>query len=133
MTRHERLTLAEARGRTVADAMLARPKTLPAGASVGDVRRLFQRPEIRSVLLIEGTAFRGSIERSDLPPELPDDAPARGLAGPAETIAPEAPIERALERLAGLDEQRLVVLDADGETLRGLLCLTGDAGFCVGP
>ena len=129
----ERLSVEAARGRTVAEAMLARPKTLPAASTVADVRRLLERSTIRTVLLVEGTAFRGSIERGDLPADAPDEAPALAYAGPHEAIGPEAPVELALERLARRREQRLVVLDADGETLRGLLCLTGEGGFCVGP
>jgi len=133
MSERERLTVEAARGRTVADAMLARPKTLPADATVADARRLFERPAVRTLLLADGTLFRGSLERDDLPADAPDDAPALDFAGNYESIRPDAPVEEALARIAGRREQRLVVLDADGETLRGLICLTGEGGFCVGP
>lgn len=133
MTPRERLSLEQARGRTVADAMLARPKTLPADTTVAEVRRLFERPVVRTVLLVDGASFRGAIERDDIPADAPAHARALDFASAADTIAPDAPIEQALERLARRGEQRLVVLDADGETLRGLLCLTGEAGFCLGP
>jgi hypothetical protein len=43
-------------------------------------------------------------------------------------------MSEAVSLLEGRDEPRLVVLDEDGVTLRGLLCAkdtTGAAGFCV--
>jgi CBS domain-containing protein len=134
MSAHERLDLDAVRGGTVADAMLPRPKTLPADATVADVRRLFERPTMRTVLLVDGEAFRGAIERGDVPDTAPADAPALPFAGAFEAIGPDEPIAAALERLAARREQRLVVLDADGSTLRGLLCLSGGGtAFCVGP
>ena len=134
MSDHERVTLANVRDGTVAAAMLPRPKTLPADATVAEVRLLFTRPTMRTVLLVDGTAFRGAIERGDVPESAPDDAMAIGYVGRFEAITPDAPIGEALDRLAQREEQRLVVLDADGTTLRGLLCLTGGGrAFCVGP
>jgi CBS domain-containing protein len=134
MSDHERVALAGVRDSTVAAAMLPRPKTLPADARVAEVRLLFTRSTMRTVLLVDGTAFRGAIERDDVPESAPDDARAIDYVGTFEAITPEAPIATALDRLAQRDEQRLVVLDADGTTLRGLLCLTGGgSAFCVGP
>ena len=47
------------------------------------------------------------------------------------TIDPDAPLGEALAVLDADAEGRLVVLDPDGRTLRGLLCLTRDrTGFC---
>lgn len=134
MSEHGRIALEAARDGTVAAAMLRRPKTLPVDATVADVRRLFDRPTMRTVLLVDGTAFRGAIERGDIPDTADDAEQALGHAGPFASIAPDAPLAEALERLARRDEQRLVVLDPDGTTLRGLLCLTaGGSAFCVGP
>jgi CBS domain-containing protein len=127
------LTVEESRGGTVADVMLARPKTLPADSTVAAVRRLFeQKPSVRTALLVDGAAFRAAIDRADLPADAPGDAPALGYAREGDTIAPDAPVADALARLAELDEPRLVVVDADGVTLRGLVCLGGGgAEFCV--
>lgn len=126
-------TVEETRGGTVADAMLATPKTLSADSTVGAVRELFERkPTVRTALLVDGTAFRASIDRGTLPADAPDDAPALRYAGAADTIAPDAPVEEALARLEGLPEPRLVVVDGDGTTLRGLICLSGGGTrFCV--
>jgi CBS domain-containing protein len=119
-------------GGTVADVMLARPKTLPAGATVADLRRLFANPAVRTALLVDGTAFRAAVERTGVPADAPDDAPALRYGGAVETVLPEVPVADALRRLARLEEPRLVVLDADGVTLRGLLCLSGGGSrFCV--
>ena len=43
----------------------------------------------------------------------------------------DAPLPEATRGLDARGERRLVVLDPDGRTLRGLLCLTSDrSGFC---
>jgi CBS domain-containing protein len=113
--------------------MIPRPKTLPASSPVRDVRDLFQRkPTVRTVLLVEGDAFRGAVERNGLPAAAADEEPALRYAD-TEPLAttPGTPMEDVLALLDGRDEPRLVVLDEDGVTLRGLLC--GDSsgtGFC---
>jgi CBS domain-containing protein len=128
------MTVRETGQERVRDAMVTRPKTLPADATVRDLRRLLANPRLLTVLLVEGTAFAGAVEREDVGDELRGDAPARALAAPeVETIGPDAPLQQAVERLNALDARRLVVLDADGTSLAGLLCLKGDrAGFCSG-
>ena len=61
-----------------------------------------------------------------------DGQPARALASrDVATIDQDALLAEALSVLDQNAERRLVVLDRDGCTLRGLLCLTGDRdGFC---
>jgi len=47
-------------------------------------------------------------------------------------VTPATPITDALELLDRSREPRLVVLDEDGTTLRGLLCFNqSSASFCV--
>jgi CBS domain-containing protein len=112
--------------------MLARPKTLPADATVADVRRLFEKPSVRTALLVDGAAFRAALDRDGLPAGAADDEPALRYAAAGDTISPDAPVADALVRLAGLPEPRLVVVDPDGTTLRGLVCLSGGGSrFCV--
>jgi CBS domain-containing protein len=119
-------------GLDVRDVMIAQPKTLPATATVGEVRVLFANAHVRSAVLVDGAAYAGMIDRAVLPDDAPADEPAfpyatRDLA----TVTPEDPIAVALERLDASGSLRLAVLDADGATLRGLLCLNGTAtGFC---
>ena len=131
---HERVgrQVAERLRVRVRDAMLTAPKTLTVDASVGDVRRAFANPHVLSVLLVDGRVFAGALERGDVPAEECDERPAHELAHrEVVTIRPDAPLAAALSKLDERGEQRLVVLDPDGQTLRGLLCLTsGRDGFC---
>ena len=118
---------------TVGDVMIARPKSLPGDASVSDVRRAFSHPSVRTVLLAENGAFRGAIERDRLPDTASSDEPASTYADTDPvTATPAMPIPEAMRLLEDRNEPRLVVLDEDGATLRGLLCLHRSSGsFCV--
>ena len=119
---------------TVGEAMLSRPKTLGADASVGDLRRLFENKSVRTALLVDGAAFAGAVERDDVPDTADDTEPARTFARLDEELV--RPGQRVRDVIAQLDasrEGRLVVVDEDGSTLRGLLCLSGVEGaFCSG-
>lgn len=119
----------------VAEVMIAKPKTLPPSARVGDVRGVFEKKNVRTVLLVEGEEFRGAIERDRLPPTVADDEPALPFADAEPlTTTPQTPMRDVLKLLDGRDEPRLVVLDEDGVTLRGLLCAdAGGTGFCRSP
>jgi len=127
------VSLADAVQLTVGEVMLPRPKTLAGNALVGDVRVAFERPTVRTVLLADGDRFVGAIERDGLPAEAPDDAPARSyLEADPLTVTPAMPMSDAIPLLEGRDEPRLIVVDEDGCTLRGLLCANaGATGFCV--
>ena len=127
------VALADALELTVGDVMIQQPKTLPGDALVADVRRMFERPSIRSVLLADGERFRGVVERDGVPAEAPDEAPAAGFVEADTLIAtPAMPMREAVPLLEGRAEPRLVVLDEDGVTLRGLLCAnTTGTGFCL--
>ena len=117
----------------VGDVMIANPKTLPASALVGDVRGIFEKKNVRTVLLAEDGVFQGAIERGGLPATAAADEPALRFAD-AEPLSttPGTPMRDALALLDGRGEPRLVVLDEDGVTLRGLLCAdTAGTGFCV--
>ena len=116
----------------VRDVMVKRPKTLPVEATVADVRRFFENPNVLNALLVDGTTFVGVLERDDVAPTAPETAPARELAKRAGmTIAADAPMSEAMRMLDDYDERRLVVLADDGQTLAGLLCLDKRrAGFC---
>ena len=120
----------------VRDVMVHSPKTLPADSSVADLRRFFANPSHMTALLVDGALFAGAVDRVAIEADAPDDLPARELADPAvDTIGPDAPVSAAVARLDERSSHRLVVLDPDGRTLRGLVCLTRDRdGFCqAGP
>jgi CBS domain-containing protein len=118
---------------TVAEVMLQRPKTLPVDATVGELRRLFEHSAVRTVLLVDGDAFAGTVERPDVPEDASDADPATAFARlDTERIGPDALVRDAMPRLERSGEGRLVVVDEDGSTLRGLLCLrSGHDSFCV--
>jgi CBS domain-containing protein len=121
--------------RTVADVMLRKPKTLPAGSTVADVVEFFGSPRQQIALLVEDDGvFRGALTRGDLPGDADPGAPALGYARPATPIAPTEPAAAAFEQIALHPDRRMVVLDDDGETLIGLLCLnTRKTDFCGTP
>lgn len=118
---------------TVGEVMMGQPKTHPADALVGDVRRAFEKPSVRTVLLADGVVFRGAIERDHLPENAPADEPAARYADTEPvTATPAMPISEAIKLLDDQPEPRLIVLDEDGATLRGLLCFDRSSSeFCV--
>ena len=113
--------------------MIARPKTQPGDALVADVRRAFEKASVRTVLLADGVVFRGAIERDHLPEDAPADEPAVTYAETEPvTATPAMPIPDAIKLLDDQAEPRLIVLDEDGATLRGLLCFDRSSSeFCV--
>jgi CBS domain-containing protein len=118
---------------TVGEVMIARPKTLPGDAAVADVRHAFENPSVRTVLLADDGLFRGAIERDLLPPAAAADEPASRYAeaDPVTTTA-AVPVAEAIQLLDARPEPRLIVLDDDGATLRGLVCFNrSSSGFCV--
>lgn len=116
----------------VRDVMVSRPKTMPATATVADVRQTFANSHVISALLVDGTAFAGVITRDAVPDAVPDDASARDFASiDVPTIRPDMPVAEAVAMLDADGERRLVVLADDGATLAGLLCLDESrTGFC---
>src|SRR6185312_14081959 len=98
----------------VRDVMVARPKTMPATATVADVRQTFANPHVISALLVDATTFAGVIARGAIPDNVPDDASARDFASTdVPTIRPDTPVADAVAMLDADGERRLVVLDED--------------------
>jgi CBS domain-containing protein len=130
--KNERVTRDAAAGLRVRDAMVTSPKTMPAGGSIADLRAMFANSHVVTALLVDGSEFVGVVHREAFDGDSGDARPVRDLARrDVATIEPDAPLTAALAELDRHDERRLVVLDRDGRTLRGLLCLTSDrAGFC---
>jgi CBS domain-containing protein len=129
---NERVTRDAVQGARVRDAMVTLPKTLPADGTVADLRAMFANPHVMSALLVDGPEFVGLVPRDALRDETPDGQPVRSLVRrDVAMIDPDAPLAEAFALLDEHAERRLVVLDRDGRTLRGLLCLTSDRnGFC---
>jgi CBS domain containing-hemolysin-like protein len=127
------ISLEDALPLTVGEIMIAHPRTFPSDIGIGEVRRAFEQPSQRLVLLVDGSTFRGAIDRDSLDSQDPDSAPAVTCASrEIATVTPATPLIDALELIERSREPRLVVLDEDGCTLRGLLCYSrSSASFCV--
>jgi CBS domain-containing protein len=127
-------TREQAAGKRIGDVMVRRPKSLPVDATVGDVRRKLENPSLRNVVLLDGTAFAGLIDRGQVPADAPDSAAARQFAASdVPTTTPDAPVPDVLAAMDAGQLSRLVVLDADGRTFAGLVCLDHTSeGFCGG-
>lgn len=111
-------------------AVLRRPKTLPATASVGDVRRLLG-DHVHAALLVDGSRLVGVVVHDDLEAAR-DDEPAFELAAlEGRTVLSGTPLAAAQARLQASGQRRVAVVDADG-ALVGLLCRKrrGD-GWCT--
>jgi predicted transcriptional regulator len=129
---HPKAHLDERDVRVVRDVMVARPKTLPADATVADLRRLFENTHVISALLVDGTAFAGAVHRDGVPADAPDTMAARDLARrDVPTARRDTPVKDAMAQLDATGTFRAVVLDDDGVTLAGLVCLDQPrTGFC---
>lgn len=127
------VTLDDAVTQLVGDVMLRSPKTLPGTARVDEARAFFANPKVVSALVVDGTAFVGLLDRTDMPSLLPGNSPIRTFVRrEIATVTPDLPVADAIEILNERGLARLVVLDKDGVTLAGLLCLDlRRAGFCA--
>jgi predicted transcriptional regulator len=122
MAAHSKVTLEDAAPQLVRDVMVRRPKTLPADATVGDLRLQFENPRVQTALLADEGRFAGAIAPSELPETADAAEPARAYARvDVPTLTPDATMAEALALLDERGDFRLVVVE-DG-TLAGLLCL----------
>lgn len=118
----------------VRSAMVTRPKTLPLAASAGEARRLFTNPKVLSAVLLEGSRYAGLLDREAVGEAVLDEAPIRPFA---RRDVPVVTAGRALieaeEIMSRHGVLRLPVVEEDGKTLAGLLCLNHERdGFCHG-
>ena len=133
MSVNAKVTRAAAAEMLVRDVMVRRPKTLPAHSTVAEVRAHFENPRVRTALLADGGRFAGAVAPEELPADAPGSEPASAHARiDRPTVGPEATMSEAMALLDARGENRLIVLDADGETIAGLLCLDqAGTGFCT--
>jgi CBS domain-containing protein len=117
----------------VRDVMVACPKTLPARSTVADLRAHFENPRVRTALLTDDGRFAGAIAPEELPADAAGADPARAHAHTdLPTVGPDATMEDAMALLDRRGDNRLLVLEPDGETIAGLLCLDKPGtGFCT--
>jgi predicted transcriptional regulator len=133
MSVNAKVTRESAAGLLVRDVMVRRPKTLPAQATVAELRAHFDNPRVRTALLADGGRFAGAIAPEELPADAAGADPARAHARTDQpTVGPDATMEDAMALLARWGDNRLLVLEPDGETIAGLLCLDKPGtGFCT--
>jgi len=113
-----KIAVGEAADQLVGDVMIKRAKTLPVEATVADVRRLFENGSVQTGLLVDDGRFRAAIEFA---------------VTPIAKVRPTTPMSEAISLLDSAGTRRLVVVDEDGETLRGLVALNSSrSGFCGG-
>src|SRR6478735_5195862 len=97
---------------TVADAMIANPKTLGVDVGLADAQRAFADDHVRMLLLTLDGVLHGTLIRDDLRP------------------CPDRSLNEAQHQLERSMARRLAVTDASGRLL-GLLCLKRSRdGFC---
>jgi CBS domain-containing protein len=99
--------------------------------TVGQLRAYFEDDHVHAALLVDGGKLIGTVERSDLPHRLDDDAPARTIAGlDGRTVGPASSVADAVALMRRGGRRRLAVTSEDS-TLLGLLCLKASGlGFC---
>ena len=118
-------------GRTVADAMLRRPKINPVTSTVADLRQLFADDHVHAALIVVDGILITLIDRADVQPTLLENTPAASLGTRSgRTVEPTAPLVQARQQLLTTDRRRLAVVD-EQQRLLGLLCLRrGQVSFC---
>ena len=96
--KHDSIARDDASDQLVRDVMVRRPKTMPADATVAELREHFTNPRVQTALLADGGRFAGAIAPSELPADAPATDPARDYARlDVPTLPPDATI---LARLA---------------------------------
>jgi len=116
---------------TVADVMLASPKTLPVDTTVAEAREALANQHVQMLLLTEGTVFRGAVTSIPAAAD-PASAVLQHADATAMTIAPTASAEAAYQLASVSPHRRVVVLDSNGDLL-GLVCLNPTlTRFCSG-
>jgi CBS domain-containing protein len=123
-------TLEDVAGLAAADLMHRRITTLPASATVGELRAYFgESTSHKLALLVDGERYVGSLQPSALD-GADDAAPAGDFASRGDSVAPDAPADVARERALAMASSRLPVVDAGGR-LVGIIAINHRRdGFC---
>jgi CBS domain-containing protein len=123
-------TLEDVAGLTAADLMHRRITTLPASATVAELRAYFaESTSHKLALLVDGERYVGSLEAGALD-GADESAPAGEFASRGETVAPGVPADVARDRAMAMGSSRLPVVDAGG-ALVGIIAINSRRdGFC---
>ncbi|MDP1849507.1 MAG: CBS domain-containing protein [Solirubrobacteraceae bacterium] len=116
-------------GMTVADVMHAGVASLPATATVGELRAWFAVSPSRRLAVLTGEGrYAGALTPADLAPATSDDGPASELAREHATLAPDLAAAAGRDLVAAAEGRRMPVVDEAGRFL-GVLALTTDLQF----
>ena len=101
--------------------------------TVAEARRLFAGSSVRVLPVLDGTAYAGTVSRDAIRDDHPPDTPVVAVASRSlPTALGGTPVADALAELDRTDGTRLIVLEDDGVTYRGLVCLRSDrVRLCV--
>lgn len=120
------------RGRPIADALNRRGRELRVSSTAEEARALLENPSVTVVPVLDEDRYLGAVDSSALD-TVADDTPLGPIARPLlpTAVATES-AETAFARADEVGALRLVVLDEDGSTYRGLVCLRSDGvRLCV--
>ena len=113
-------------GLTVADVMHADVTSLPATATLGELRAWFSASASRRLaVLTDAGRYAGALTPADADTGAAGDAPALGVARDRPTIAPGAPAADGRDLALASDARRIPVVGADGR-FHGVLAVTSD-------
>ncbi len=118
-------------GLTAADLVHRRLSTMPAAATVADVRAFFASSASHHVaLLTDGERYVGAIEAGAIADDVDPTGPAAEHVIPGPTIAPDVTATQARDIALAEPSLRLPVVD-DAGALVGIVAVTsGRDGFC---
>jgi CBS domain-containing protein len=122
--------IADTDGLTAADLMHSRLTTLPAAATVAELRVYFaESTSHKLALIVDGERYVGSVA-ADAVGAAADDARAADLARPEPVVHADAPAELARDAALADPSARLPVVDAGGR-LVGIVAINhARDGFC---
>lgn len=120
------------RGRPIAEALNRRGRELDVANVAREARTMLENPSVTVVPVLEEGRYVGAVDRSVLD-TVPDETPLGPLARPLlPTSVASEPADRAFARADDVGALRLVVLEDDGSTYRGIVCLRSDGvRLCV--
>jgi CBS domain-containing protein len=117
-------------GPAVSDVMLREARAVGPATPVAEVRATFANPKVKLLLVTDGERFLGTLAPGDLPDDDGGTIEAH-VRSDAPRVAPEDPLERAIELLEAEQTSRIPVVD-ESDRLQGLVCFNREhSAFCV--
>lgn len=125
------IELADVDGLTAADLVHRRLTSMPATATVADLRAYFgESSSHKFALLVDGERFAGGLTPADIPDEADDAAPAETFASTEPSIGAAAPAVEARDAALAHPSSRMPVVDGDGNLIGIVAINSARSGFC---